>query len=161
MTALAPWRTRPAHEAFLLNPAFCARLLWLSVSEAGETGLSFELLFLPLPLVLHKPTRDRLPSTVRTPIGSWITENDNVRVGFAERCRLLVPLTREALLLLCTRELVVFEGSRVRVVGRIKASLKTDSGEVKDCVLRARFVGRWFAQAGRSAPIFTLFGVRP
>lgn len=161
MRALKTWRSRAAEEAFLLNPAFCGRLLWLTLSEAGDDGLPFELMFFPLPLVLHKPTRERLPAAIRTSIGGWVTQNESVKIGFAERCQSLAPVTREALLFLAGARTIAFENSRVRAAGKLRATLKTDSVEVRECCLKARFVGRWFAHAGTTATIFTLFGVRP
>ena len=36
-----------------------------------------------------------------------------------------------------------------------------ESEEIKDCLRRARFVGRWLARGGTPATLYALFGIRP
>jgi hypothetical protein len=45
--------------------------------------------------------------------------------------------------------------------GRIVADLGTSTDEVRNCVKRARFVGKWLAESGSSDTVMAILGVRP
>lgn len=65
------WSQRPPEEQRLLNPSFCALILWHSAKAHGEatkakTGIAFEECFLVLPMVLHRETRESLPTKTTT-----------------------------------------------------------------------------------------------
>lgn len=95
------WEKRPAEIANLLNPAFCSVLLRSSIDgfqKEKEYGISYPLLFLVLPLVLHAPTRQTLPKTTQTKLHVWLQNFPEVRVRFVNRTRELVPYTKEALI---------------------------------------------------------------
>src|ERR1039457_6981771 len=56
------WNDRPPEIAHLFNPAFCALLIRegvLGFVEVSPGGMPYPLVFLLLPIVLHKATRDR------------------------------------------------------------------------------------------------------
>src|SRR5699024_3486690 len=98
---MMPWWERPREEAHLLNPAFGATIITAAArgyQDEKEEGLPFVLSFLILPIVLHKLTRDALPSSIRTSIPAWLQRNPEARVLFAERVVSLRPHTREAIL---------------------------------------------------------------
>ena len=159
---------RSREERALLNPAFCSNLIWHAArGHAGESSgfLSFEESFLVLPLVLHRPTRELLPHSVRTSLAVWLHENPLTRGRMTIRARFLVPFTREALTLAGSYGLIRIERGQVhaeagwkRAVNRVLAE---SSDEVKICASRARFIGRWFAKTGDAATVLALIGVRP
>src|SRR5258707_981336 len=98
---MKPWSARPKEEAFLLNPAFCSCTLASSIcgySSVRPRGMPFVLSFIVLPLVLHKPTRERLPRDTRTSMPAWLLENSEARVLFYERTIRLKPYTQETIL---------------------------------------------------------------
>ena len=75
---MKPWVLRPPEEANLLNPAFCCVTLAAAVlgyASVDKTGIPYPLTFLVLPTVLHKATRESLPSNrTRTSLAAWIQE---------------------------------------------------------------------------------------
>ena len=100
---LLDWDQRPQEVANLLNPAFDGFLLHQAIAafeENAGVGMPFEMTFLVLPFVLHEATRNRLPSRSTTHVASWLLEERDLLMGFAERTTDLVPYTREAILFL-------------------------------------------------------------
>ncbi len=166
---MTSWAARSMEEKALLNPAFCANLLWHASrgheEEDEGRGMPVEEAFLVLPLVLHRETRSSLPASIRTSLAVWLAQNPLARGRVSSRARLLVPFTREAILVGGSHRLVALSEGRLtsistlsRVVSR---SLRDASDEVRLCSKRARFVGRWFARAGNSRTVLALVGVRP
>jgi len=162
------WAERSHEEKSLLNPAFCAFLLWNAARGYAreETGrLSFEESFLILPMVLHRETREGLPHTIRTSLAVWLDENPLVRGRVESRARQLVSFTKEALTFGGIHGLIHFEESGLHAdiawTGIVNRKVNESSDEVKDCAKRAGFIGRWFAQTGGAATVLALLGVRP
>ena len=82
------WTKRAPEIAYLLNPAFCAIILYTAVFEyqkKSKDGLPFPLLYLVLPIILHKSTRNRVNS--KTNMVIWVQRNPDALVGFPERAR--------------------------------------------------------------------------
>jgi hypothetical protein len=156
------WRTRSMEERTLLNPAFCGELLHLAAVEYGGAGLPFPLSFLVLPLVLHKKSREALPSIIRTSIPTWLQRHPEVKIGFDERVTQTAPITREAVaFLLAHQKLRIAAGGTLLPDGTVKHDHDPGSDEVKACIAKARFLGRWLQRSGTPATIFALFGIRP
>ncbi len=165
---MTSWAERPSEEQSLLNPAFCANLLWhaargYALEESG--ALSFEESFLVLPIVLHRETREGLPHSTRTSLTVWLDQNPLARGRVESRARQLVSFTKEALTFGCIHGFLRLEGGRLHADNTFRAVvaqvLMGSSDEVRDCARRAGFVGKWFAQTGSAATVFALMGVRP
>ncbi len=72
------WESRSREEQSLLNPAFCAMLIWKAATgykSEGGAMLSFEESYLVAPIVLHKQTRDSLPRIISTSLAVWAYEH--------------------------------------------------------------------------------------
>lgn len=166
---MIPWAQRTVEERRLLNPAFCAQLLWRSArgySGANDDLLSLEESFLVLPMVLHGEIRQSLPRDTRTSMAVWLETEALARRWIAAGARRLVPFTKEALLFGGVHGFLAIEGSRVRATeqrwAKLEASsVKQASDEVKECIRRAEFVGKWLAQTGSAPTVLALLGVRP
>jgi hypothetical protein len=161
-----PWEERPTEVASLINPAFCSILLCDSIMDFHEKtgrGMPYPLLFLVLPLVLHKPTREVLPRTTRTPMHVWLQKKPEVRVGFSERTRHLVPYTRESLIFGIRHGIIAVIRSGDLIPGNKRLGNVTwpRTAEPTMCRTKARLVGRWFAQAGDVSTTFTMWGICP
>lgn len=160
------WEKRPIEVANLLNPAFCSILLRDSVETfqiENRQGMSYPLSFLILPLVLHKPTREALPRTTRTKLHTWLQEKPEVRIGFAERARQLVPYSKEAIIFgLQTGIIEVNEnGDLIPYSKRLKELSGGDEVEPSICRKKAQFLGRWLAKAGDLPTILIMWGICP
>jgi hypothetical protein len=162
------WTNRTLEERTLLNPAFCSTLLWNAAKgreAAGKSLLSIEEAFVVLPFVLPTSTREALPRAVSTSLPVWVADNPIEQRRIAERAKALLPFTRTALIFGATHGLLVFEGTRIKpslyakkLIGK---TLRQASDEVRICVSKAEFVGRWFDKTGSSSTVLGLLGVRP
>lgn len=165
---MTPWSQRPQEEANLLNPSFLGLLVWSTAAgynEAVGAGLPFHLAFVALPVVLHKATRKSLPRSTRTSLAAWLDANAGSRIGLGERTRRLSPFVREAILFGATHGLLqIRDGGQLEPLSRpeeLTRYLRRATEEVRDCVKRAEFLGRWFGEAGTPATVSALWGVRP
>jgi len=162
------WKVRSQEERSLLNPCFCANLLWHAASGyASEVNdlISLEESFLVLPFVLQKSIRDALPRSTRTSLAVWIQDNPLARGRIGTRAEILVPYTKEALLFAGVRGFITHKSGKLHanldqrlIVNRV---VRDSTDEVQDCAKRSLFVGRWFAQTGGPTTVLALLGVRP
>lgn len=165
---MTPWSQRSREERSLLNPAFCANLLWNAArgyAGVGRGSLSFEESFLVLPFVLHRETREALPRDTRTSLAVWLDENPLARGRIASRARLLVAFTKEAMTFGGVHGFIRLGEGRLQADEAwnrsVTRSLKESSKEVRACARRAEFIGKWFAVAGSAPTVLALIGVRP
>jgi len=165
------WKGRTHEERNLLNPAFCATLIWHAAKGASENSnalrasLSFNEAFLILPLVLHQNTRESLPLRVSSSFPVWISANPLIVASLPERAKSLVPYTKEAIAFGSGGGIFRIEGQEIHIVSEhassIRATMRRTSAEVQQCMKKAEFLGKWFAYTGSQETIFTLLGVRP
>jgi hypothetical protein len=163
---MTTWNVRPVEVANLLNPAFCGEILRLCIKEyskVSSTAFPYPLTFLVLPIVLHRKTRECIGERGTMHLHVWLQSHPDVRVGFAERAHELIPFTIESLaFLLQVRALGITPQGGLAVPGlRRPANIGPPQGEVADCYRKAILVGRWFARAGSSSNIYTMWGVKP
>ena len=162
------WETRSREERTLLNPAFCASLLWHAAKgheSSNREPLTIEEAFLVLPLVLPTATRGSLPATLKTSLPVWIENNPIEHRRIASRCQALVPFARTALTFGGMHGFLRFDGSLLVAAAErsksVRQVIQKTSTEVRTCAAKAEFVGKWFANAGNATTIFALMGVRP
>lgn len=162
------WIDRPLEERALLNPSFCGCLLWkaaLGYAQVLQNPLPFDLAFLVLPMALHKDTRDSLPSSVVTSIPVWLEDNSLARSRIASRARMMVPYTKEAMVFAGRHQLISFRRANIEAdpswIRTVNNEFNISSHEVKVCLKRAEFLGKWFAKAGSPETLMALLGVRP
>lgn len=162
MTTLA-WERRPLEERVNHNPAFLAILLRAAASgyaAEADRALPIPLAWVVLPLALHRPTREALPTTIATSMPIWLQEHQVLREGFPPRMRSLAAAGREAIIVGLATGLLRLDGSALTPAaepGRARRAT-SDSQAVVD---RTRFVGRWLARAGDVETIYFLWGVKP
>lgn len=166
MSAVARWGERPREEANLLNPAFLGQLIERTATghrERAKVGLPWPLVFLALPVILHKPTRDALPRDIRTSMAAWTRDNVLLVASLAERARSLRPLITESLLFSFAHGMVRHDSG-----GLVPAKLarrrpndpwRDPTEDLRDCATRAAFFGRWCAVSGLPSTVFTLWDV--
>ncbi len=163
---MSSWNDRPREIAHLFNPAFCALVIReavLGFVEVSPSGMPYPVVFLLLPIVLHKATRQALPTTVATKMHPWIQEHQEARIGFSERCAAVAAYTREAVLFAATGALLTFSAEATLQAPRLRLRRPPwpPDSESAICRQKARFVGRWLATAGDTATVFAMWGVRP
>ena len=136
------WKMRTREIAYLLNPAFCGRILYTTIrayNEKSHRAFPFPLVYLVLPLVLHKETRAIISS--RTHLHIWVQQNPQLLIDFPRRASELIPITNEAVeMLLQTRKII---------------------SEIAECLTKCAHIARWFEDAGKVENIYISLGVRP
>lgn len=165
---MTKWINRTIEERALLNPAFCASLIWHFASAGGEQGqraLTFAESYLVLPIVLPKNSREALPRSTRTSLATWLDENPSFQATLAVRSRAMVPFTKDALIFGGTRQLLQVSADSVRAGAEWKRSagstLRQSSAETQACLRKAAFLGTWFLETGAASTVMALLGVRP
>lgn len=159
------WEQRSTEVAYLLNPAFCGRIIYNTIKiyfEQTNRPMPFPLVYLILPLVLHKTTRERITSVTQMQV--WIQRNPDVLIGFAERSNSMVKVTNEAVELLLQSGVVNLTNNAELEQCKLKKSLssrKYTNDEIKKCITKSTNVAKWFAKAGTVETIYTSWGVRP
>lgn len=159
------WNERTREVAYLLNPAFCGRLLYAAIKEyerKTQHAFPFPLVYLVLPLILHKQTRTRISS--RTQLLQWIQANQHLLIGFARRTKELVVITNEALELLLQSGLIQITKSGELCNAKTQRSLSKTrfvDSEISECITKSEHVARWFASTGKIETIYIGLGVRP
>jgi hypothetical protein len=118
-----------------------------------------------LPIVLHKTTRDSLPKKKDTPLGLWLKQNSSLCVGFPERLISMKTFTQEAILYGISNNGIILnsegELNSDWGVNKVNNFLRKLDGDARDCVLRARLLGRWLGNSGSTQNIMFLWGIRP
>lgn len=162
------WDARPRELAFLFNPAFCGECLLRYLEKYKEydgQGSPYSLIFLVLPVVLHKDTRERINPQTRKGFHRWIQENAPARAGFGDRAEALVGFTQEALSFLAANGMITLErqGPGIVAAGSYSRIPSThfDNREISDIYRKSEILGRWYARAGGPVNVWSLWGVRP
>jgi len=165
---MTDWKRRSHEEKCLLNPSFCAVLLWqaaLARQQGQHSLLSFEESFLILPFTLDRQLREQLPRSSRTSLPVWLTQYPLAKGKLTMQTRLLVPYTKESLLFAGTHAFISVNSDGLRAdqsrAKSVQSMISTSTDEVQDCAKKARFLGRWFAEVGTPSTVFALLGVRP
>lgn len=158
------WDQRTIEEANLLNPAFCGALLCCSVSgyvSQNDSPMPLPLIFLPLPILLHGPTRADLPLGASADFNAWALRHRQVLVGFPARARSLVPYTGEALTFCATRGMLTIEGGAVQKGKLTPAKVRKTNETLDEIGKAAVMLGRWLAKSGSVATVYALWGIAP
>jgi hypothetical protein len=167
------WHDRTIEERNLLNPAFCAIVLWhlargfqTEGAEASEeeSGLPIQLAFIGTSFILRGQTRNQLPRTVATSLTAWIHDHPIERSAVAKGVVVLRPYIREALIFGAQHRAISLAGTSLSasesLSKQIANYLRQSSVEVRDCARQAQFVGRWLRRSGTAPTIMALLGVQ-
>ncbi|MEU2168050.1 three component ABC system middle component [Micromonospora chersina] len=160
---MTAWADRPPIVAAMLNPALIAAILASTADgyrkESGQT-LPWPLSFIVVPLVLHRGTRQALPSSTRTHLATWTSKHPLLRAGFPPRAQGLVQPVKEGLRFGLAHGVLSLEGDGLQ--GKIRRPRGFQMPEeLADILRRASFVGRWLAKIDNTATVFAVFGVTP
>lgn len=159
------WNMRSHEVAFLLNPAFCGRVLYSTIktyNEKTSRAFPFPLIYLVLPLVLHKETRIHINS--RTQLQLWVQRYPQLLIDFPQRARELIPITNESVeFLLQTGKILLTPNGELEISSTSKTLSKTKfvDDEISECLKKAEHIAKWFAAAGKVETIYIELGVRP
>lgn len=159
------WNERAHEVAYLLNPSFCGRLLYSTIKiycAGTQRAFPFPLVYLVLPLVLHKETRENINS--RKQLHLWVQQYPQLLIDFPQRATELIPITNEAIeLLLQTGKIVLTPNAELETSPTSRSLSKTKyvDSEIKECLLKCEHIAKWFEAAGKVENVYIELGVRP
>ena len=165
------WENRPIEVAYLLNPAFCTVLLLDSIrayEKLDKKGMSYFLVFLVLPLLLHGKTRKNIPVKHKTTLFEWVKKQQITNYLLAEHIRQKQPYTKEALMFAIQQDILKF-GDEEQNTGNILATTRnlhdddiwTKSDTADEFKRKAGVIGGWFGEVGDVATIYRVLGIYP
>ncbi|MET8748421.1 three component ABC system middle component [Streptomyces sp. NPDC004728] len=115
---MASWTQRPQASAAFLNPALVAAVEATAARdfehESSGKLMPWPVAFLVAPLVLHRPTRQALPSSTRTHLPNWIADHPALVAGIAARSASLDPAIREGLRFGLRHQMLAIEQGHLR-----------------------------------------------
>ncbi len=158
------WNKRAPEIANLLNPAFCSSVMYQVIKEyqkKAKREFPFVLIYLIFPIILHKPTRERITSITNMVV--WIQKYPDVLVGFPNRARSLVPFANESIIFMLQHNILKYKNGGL-VISTKLSERKIDAiadQDIHECYTQAKNVGRWFAKMGAEENIYAAWGVKP
>jgi len=165
------WEQRPVEIANLLNPPFCAILLHEAIhayEQKDSRGLSFLLINLILPFVVHTKTRRTISSRPNYSFIDWVGRQKIPSQVLASHIHQLTPFTMEGLVWGLDEDVIRF-GDRKDSYSNLMTTEKTlqidaswtRSSTPTDCRNKARIIGNWFAEVADVTTIYRTLGIRP
>lgn len=152
-------------ERALFNPAFIAVLAFefvTSYRQASNRPASLPLVYVALPLALHRRTRIELPSRSDALMQKWLSQNGQLAVALPRRVDGLAPFVSDGIVFgLRHGVLAAGQGGLVATKLQRRRRGTPETGDLSDCRRAARFVGRWFGKQGDPATLLALWGFRP
>jgi len=160
------WTERNTIVANLFNPAFCGEIIRATAKEYNKhtkTKFPYAFAFIVLPIVLHKPTRERMPRSVRTYFFVWVEKNDDLFFDFSKRTRSMVKYTKEALSFLLAHNKIEFNEDAEIIASdeRVKKINKEEYQEYNEILKRAEMLGKWLSSTSDVKSIYSFLRITP
>ena len=157
------WDRLPKEVAYLYNPAFCARLLYVFVEmyqDHAQKGAPISLMFLVLPIVLNCQ-RDSEMSHIKT-FAAWASKYPSLSATFPRLAKSYIGIGKDSIEFLIASGLCSLDQDGT-VCAKANSGFRKKSQEGKEhhFWLRAKNLGRLMADAGSDALIYSYLGVRP
>lgn len=143
------WPPVRAPEAVaLFNTVFTSELLanacW-SKAKTDGAGLEWPTVFVILPLVLHPPTRESLPSQRRITLARWAVRQPDLLADMDRRVATMVEPTQRAIRHGMRAGRLGLDGSRLVALKRPKTAASHWPEELRLSARAATFCGQWFS----------------
>ena len=155
-------------ELGLLNPAYTGFILYSLISEFivfKQEGIHCAIPFIAIPMSINKTVSEKLPSTYKTPIGSWVASNEGVLVSLYEQAESYNPVVKSSISFLLDRELISINDNGHFLIENdnlVKSpALFKKSDDMKEALRASKFIGKWFSHAPSVETVFAQLGVRP
>lgn len=160
---MTDWSKRPPIVAAMLNPALIAVIIASAADgyrKESERALPWPLSFVIAPLVLHRGTRQALPSTTSAHLATWASRNPVLRAGFPPRAQGLVDPVKEGLRFGLAHSVLSVEGDGLHGRTRRARGFQVPD-ELAEILRKSSFAGRWMAKIDNVATVFAVLGVAP
>ncbi len=158
-------KLNPSRESrTLLNPAFCGQILLNTIKEyesRTSKGLPFSLIFLVLPLILHKDTSNKIRYSTTSRFFNWLDTQITQTIEFSSRAEFLKPITVDAISFLSYYNLIRIDADITTVDFDHFLNAKNYSSYMKKYQDKAIQIGRWFTETNSISTIYLMLGVKP
>lgn len=155
-------------EINLYNPAYTGFLFLASLracSEINTHGMHCALPYVVLPMALSPRIADSLPTTYRTPIASWVSEQGGELTDFSAMASACIPVVNASALFLLDRKIIQLTEHAHYLTAQDKLpktpSLFNKSKSMKQALHAASFIGKWFAHSSTVETVYAQLGIRP
>lgn len=145
----------------LFNPAFCGELILKCLNgyrENRQELFPFPLVYLILPLILHKDTRNSIPNS-KYALMNWIKNNPQIKIGLSNRAKYLLPITNEVIIFL-----IHYQSIRLSREGMIEVLVTHEYPKSKPLYTyfnKSLILGRLLSETISVETIFIELGVSP
>lgn len=141
-------RVRAPEAVALFNTVFASEVLvnacW-SRAEADGAGLEWATAFLILPLTLHPPTRDSLPTQSRVTLARWAIRHPDLLADMQTRVVTMADPTRRAIRHGLRTGRLGLDRSNLVALKRPRSPGADWPDELRLSARAARLCGRWFS----------------
>lgn len=154
------WSARSPVPSAMLNPCLIAFVLAAAAAghrREASAGMPWSLSFVVAPLVLHRGSRDALPTRISTHIPTWVSRESSIRAGFPLRAASLVEPVREGIRFGLRHDVLSLDRGQLEAA-RVRAT--TSPSDFSELIRKSTFVGRWMTKLDHPATAFALLGVR-
>lgn len=159
-TGPGSWSARSPVPSAMLNPSLLAVVLRSAAAghrREASAGMPWALSFVIAPLVLHRGSRDALPTRISTHLPTWVSRESSIRAGFPLRATSLVEPVREGLRFGLRHGVLSLAGDRLEPGRLLRSTLPS---ELDELIRKSTFVGRWMTKLDHPSTAFALLGVR-
>lgn len=151
------WEDRSKEIAFLLNPAYCGKILYATIQRYNKVSKNgdfpFALIYLILPLMLYPQVPEKI--NARTKFSKFVNENPELFISFAERAKNLITITNETIEFLMSGQAIVLkDNATLKCFKHIKLP-------DEELIKKSKALGTMFTTAGSINLIYLMLGVRP
>lgn len=150
------WKYRSQEINYLLNPAYCGKIIFSTIKKYNEESdnktFPFALVYLILPIMLNSDIEEL--SFPRTRFLKLINDNPELFINFPKRAKDLVSITNETIEFLLGGKALIFNDDATLECNNIPMSNEK-------IIKKAENLGKLFALAGSENVIYLMLGVRP
>ena len=151
------WNYRSKEITFLLNPAYCGKIIYFVIKKYNEKSkdknFPFSLCYLILPVMLYsKITELSMP---HKNLNKFISDNPEIFFDFAKKAKDLVDITNETIEFLLSGNVIIMKDDS-SLVCKEKLVCKDDK-----LAKKAESFGYLLSNAGSENVIYLMFGVKP
>ena len=148
----------------LLNPAFCG-LVYASLVDGynskSKKSIPFYLPYILLPIVLHKESRFKIPSTSISKFHIWLQQSEEIKIGLKNRSKNLKPFVSNAALFLHGQGLISSDDNfRIDIQNHKKLNKIINSSiSIKEYTKKAKTLGAICGKTNSNTTLLALLGV--
>ncbi|MGW4352257.1 three component ABC system middle component [Nocardia sp. NPDC004582] len=160
---MSSWSRHSSIAATMLNPALLAAVIASAANghrTESDDGFPMILSFVVAPMILHRGTREALPSRTTTHLATWVSRNPVLRAGLPQRALGLVEPVRAGIRFGIANGALHLDGDRLHAE-RLRPRKSQTPPELDMMLRKANTAGRWLAKTSSPATVLAILGMAP